>query len=490
MNHHFISAALFLRELRAREIQPRPLARRPAGDSSRSASRTQSVKAFWKSGINGFPPPGPPIYSVFHFALLRPLTATGFRGAPRFTVSLLEKNCMSNSFPKQNLPLRVVLNRVGEATLNQYGAARRPMDSPEAAYLLWREVVAEDPCHEPEKEHLVTALLNAKLRLIGYHIVSVGSLNEAIAHPREIYRATILAGAYAHVLMHNHPSGDPTPSDADRRLTRKIQEAGQIVEISLLDHVIVGAPEAGCAPYFSFRGGGALMNDPHDSILRKVFLGLRGPGRCPGGHAAFHRNSRRRAAPGGHRAGIRPSAARGGIRHRDCPEGGRAMNRDIYEAITARFIEQLKRGTVPWQKPWFGVQNIVSRKPYRGINALLLGSTDYQSPFWISFKQALDLGGHVKKGEKSTPVIYYKILEKRDEAGKIDAARGRQARSHSVRPVGECFQSRPDRRHPGTDDHGEPGHVAAARKGGCHRGKCPALSHPPRGIRRVLLAHG
>ena len=95
------------------------------------------------------------------------------------------------------------------------------------------------------------------------------------------------------------------------------------------------------------------------------------------------------------------------------------MNRDIHQAITARFIEQLKRGTVPWQKPWFGVQNIVSRKPYRGINALLLGSTDYHSPFWISFRQALDLGGHVKKGEKSTPVIYYKILEKRDEAGKM-----------------------------------------------------------------------
>ena len=110
------------------------------------------------------------------------------------------------------------------------------------------------------------------------------------------------------------------------------------------------------------------------------------------------------------------------------------MNRDIYEAITERFIEQLKRGTVPWQKPWFGVQNIVSRKPYRGINALLLGSTDYQSPFWISFKQALDLGGHVKKGEKSTPVIYYKILEKRDEAGNMVVREdGRPARIPFVR---------------------------------------------------------
>jgi Antirestriction protein len=80
------------------------------------------------------------------------------------------------------------------------------------------------------------------------------------------------------------------------------------------------------------------------------------------------------------------------------------------------------------------VQNIVSRKPYRGTNALLLGSTDYQSPFWISFKQALDLGGHVKKGEKSTPVIYYKILEKRDEAGNMMVREdGRPARIPFVR---------------------------------------------------------
>jgi DNA repair protein RadC len=109
------------------------------------------------------------------------------------------------------------------------------------------------PCHEPGKEHLVTALLNAKLRLIGCHIVRVGSLSEAIGHPREIYRGTILAGAYALVLILNRPSGDPAPSDADRRLTRRIHEAGQIMEISLLDHMIVGVPEAGCAPYFSFR---------------------------------------------------------------------------------------------------------------------------------------------------------------------------------------------------------------------------------------------
>jgi len=95
------------------------------------------------------------------------------------------------------------------------------------------------------------------------------------------------------------------------------------------------------------------------------------------------------------------------------------VRRDIHQAITERFIEQLKRGTVPWQKPWLSVQNIVSRKPYRGINALLLGSTDYRSPFWLTFKQTVDLGGQVKKGEKSTPVIYYKLFEKHDEAGNV-----------------------------------------------------------------------
>ena len=95
------------------------------------------------------------------------------------------------------------------------------------------------------------------------------------------------------------------------------------------------------------------------------------------------------------------------------------MSRDIYTVITERFLEQLKRGTVPWQRPWLSAQNVVSRKPYRGINALLLGSAPHGSPFWVSFKQALDLGGHVRKGERSTPVIYYKFLDRRDAEGQL-----------------------------------------------------------------------
>jgi antirestriction protein ArdC len=111
------------------------------------------------------------------------------------------------------------------------------------------------------------------------------------------------------------------------------------------------------------------------------------------------------------------------------------VSRDIYQSITDRFVEQLKNGTVPWQQPWTNrVQNIISRKPYRGINAFMLGMSDRTSPFWLTFKQALDLGGHVKKGEKSLAVIYYKILEKRDSAGNVKIREdGRPDRTPFVR---------------------------------------------------------
>lgn len=91
---------------------------------------------------------------------------------------------------------------------------------------------------------------------------------------------------------------------------------------------------------------------------------------------------------------------------------------DVYQLITDRIIELLEQGTVPWHKPWrsaeYAPQNLLSRKPYRGINAFLLGCLGYEEPFWLTFKQAKQLGGSVRKGEKSTPVVFWKWLEKRD----------------------------------------------------------------------------
>lgn len=88
------------------------------------------------------------------------------------------------------------------------------------------------------------------------------------------------------------------------------------------------------------------------------------------------------------------------------------MNADIYEQITERIIALLAQGTVPWHKPWNArtglPRNFISGKPYRGINVFLLLAMSYESPFWLTFRQALQLGYPVRKGEKSCPVVFWK----------------------------------------------------------------------------------
>jgi antirestriction protein ArdC len=95
------------------------------------------------------------------------------------------------------------------------------------------------------------------------------------------------------------------------------------------------------------------------------------------------------------------------------------MALDCYQRITDRIIEQLDNGTVPWHKPWTcgeagAPQNLVSRRVYRGINTFLLACLPYESPFWLTYRQAKQIGGHVRKGEKSAPVVFWKWLEKPD----------------------------------------------------------------------------
>jgi DNA repair protein RadC len=83
-------------------------------------------------------------------------------------------------------------------------------------------------------------------------------LNESIAHPREVFRPAIISSAYAVIVVHNHPSGDPSPSQSDHSLTRRLAEAAELLQIKLLDHIIIGAPAEGRLPYFSFRETGVL----------------------------------------------------------------------------------------------------------------------------------------------------------------------------------------------------------------------------------------
>ena len=88
--------------------------------------------------------------------------------------------------------------------------------------------------------------------------VSKGTLNESLAHPREIFFPVIARAAHSFILVHNHPSGDPQPSEADLRLTRRISEAARILQIQLLDHVIIGQPMNGRQGYFSFKEAGTI----------------------------------------------------------------------------------------------------------------------------------------------------------------------------------------------------------------------------------------
>lgn len=111
--------------------------------------------------------------------------------------------------------------------------------------------VFQDLANE-SKEHFLCLHLDGKNRIVCLDRVSVGSLNQSIVHPREVFKAAILSSAAAIILIHNHPTGDTTPSAEDREVTRRLAEVGQLVGIKMLDHVIVGEG------YFSFTEGGLL----------------------------------------------------------------------------------------------------------------------------------------------------------------------------------------------------------------------------------------
>jgi DNA repair protein RadC len=110
-----------------------------------------------------------------------------------------------------------------------------------------------------DRESLRLVLLNTKQHLIKVCTASQGSVNEALGHPREIFKPVITHSAYSFILVHNHPSGDLSASEADIRLTRRILEASRILQLHLVDHVIIGTPAPGRSSYFSFKEGGVIL---------------------------------------------------------------------------------------------------------------------------------------------------------------------------------------------------------------------------------------
>lgn len=139
---------------------------------------------------------------------------------------------------------------VREVTAKYIGPRRRSpvITSPDEAADFIRSVMRDDV-----REHFVALYLNGANRIASFSLVSIGGAVSAPAHPREVFQPAVLVGAVSLIVGHNHPSGDPTPSSEDRKVTKRLQEAGTLLSIALLDHVIVTH-----GSYYSFKQCGEL----------------------------------------------------------------------------------------------------------------------------------------------------------------------------------------------------------------------------------------
>ena len=143
---------------------------------------------------------------------------------------------------------RIPAVRIALVRERTIASSLRVIRSQEDAAVILREVIGD--C---DRETFAVLLLDTKHRVIAVNIASIGSLDSAPVHPREIFKAAILANARAIILGHNHPSGDAEPSQNDFHVTRKLTEASRLLGVPVLDHIIVGD-----GTHVSLRARGAI----------------------------------------------------------------------------------------------------------------------------------------------------------------------------------------------------------------------------------------
>lgn len=117
-------------------------------------------------------------------------------------------------------------------------------DTPETAAEYVRGKMSASPLFNPDVESLAAVFVNSRRRPIGFQILSTGTLDTILVHPREVFKTAVILNASAIILAHNHPSGDPTPSEGDIKITRDLIRAGQLMKIELLDHIVLGTATA------------------------------------------------------------------------------------------------------------------------------------------------------------------------------------------------------------------------------------------------------
>lgn len=132
---------------------------------------------------------------------------------------------------------------IGRRYLRYYSPGRSQISSPPDAIK-----ILEGELKSLDREHFKAILMDTKNHIIGVSNISVGSLNSSIVHPRELFKDAIRNSANSMILAHNHPSGDTNPSNEDINLTRKLVEIGNLLGISIVDHIIIGNNE-----HFSFK---------------------------------------------------------------------------------------------------------------------------------------------------------------------------------------------------------------------------------------------
>jgi DNA repair protein RadC len=116
---------------------------------------------------------------------------------------------------------------------------------------VFQDILALEDKVEQEKEHYYVMHLNIRSQVMMVELVTVGTLTSSLVHPRETFRRAVIAGAASIIIAHNHPSGEADPSDEDTKVTKLMFEAGQLLGITMLDHIIFTKDS-----YFSFRNNG------------------------------------------------------------------------------------------------------------------------------------------------------------------------------------------------------------------------------------------
>lgn len=151
----------------------------------------------------------------------------------------------------------ILYSNLGQFRLSEVQAEPPPplvLGSPDSTVEAWRGLVVPMPWFDPKKKQVVVFVLNAHFVLKGWNVVGVSTENETICRPRDVLRSVLVAAGHGFIVAHNHPSGDPSPSRADREITKRLQDCADLLQVRLIDHVVIGTNP----PSFSFREAGLM----------------------------------------------------------------------------------------------------------------------------------------------------------------------------------------------------------------------------------------